>query len=339
MSELRKIAVSVIIPIYNSGKYIEEAIRSVLDQTLEDIELILVNDGSTDESADICLDFFNKNENVIFLDQKNSGVSIARNNGLQKAKGEYVYFMDSDDTIDKNFLKSSFEIAKIENSDIVVLGDFFCKRISRVLVLPTCAQIIRLDFLNQCPEIRFPKNIQPCEDGLFSHQLLTLTKKVSLNPSAIYNYRQHEEQNHVRINRDSWKVLNQIPTWFDILENFYSQYDLYKTNAYQLGLFMEHEPFEFRYLEMNLDDEQKKKLFDLIHDFMKKNVFPYLKEKDKRKLSLNFIYFLKSENHLQFDKFYKRHCKFVETKRKIVMGLIGLFPGRKNKEKLIKWFC
>ena len=94
------IIVSVIIPVYNVEKYISEAIESVLNQSLIDIEVILIDDGSTDNSLLICEQFLQKESRIKLLKQKNSGVSNARNNGLNLAIGKYVFFMDSDDTID-----------------------------------------------------------------------------------------------------------------------------------------------------------------------------------------------------------------------------------------------
>lgn len=91
------IKVSVIVPVYNVKDYLERAVDSLLNQTLSEIEIILIDDGSTDGSGDICDKYAEKDKRVIVLHQKNSGVSAARNNGLKLAKGEYIGFVDSDD--------------------------------------------------------------------------------------------------------------------------------------------------------------------------------------------------------------------------------------------------
>ena len=90
---------SVIIPIYNCEEYLEECVDSVLGQTIgsEKIEIILVNDGSTDNSAEICKEYEKKYNNILYIEQKNQGVSAARNNGLKHASGELINFIDSDD--------------------------------------------------------------------------------------------------------------------------------------------------------------------------------------------------------------------------------------------------
>lgn len=331
-----KISVSIIIPVYNVELFIAEAIESVLSQSFAEIELILVNDGSQDDSASICGDYARRDNRIKFLDQENSGVSIARNNGLLHAKGEYIYFMDADDTIDINLIRTSYEVAKQEDSDIVIIGAYYCRRVPRVPALPTCAQMIRLNFLNQYPDIRFPQHIQPCEDGLFSHQLLALTSKIGLNPEGIYHYRQHEHQNHVKINANSWKVIRQIPMWLDILDKFYARYDLCQSHALHLVLFMEHEPFEFRYLGMSLDSEQKIFLFDLIKKKMSEDVLPYLKKEKRKYISKPFLLFLNADSPDHFDKVYARYLNDREIKKKRYLYMTKFIPLKNWRRKLRK---
>ncbi len=111
------IKVSVIIPVYNSEKSLEKTIQSLLNQTLEDIELIFVNDGSTDNSLDILKQY---NDKIIIIDQKNSGPGGARNAGIKKATGEYIGFLDSDDTIDIAMYEEMYQKAKEKDFDMVV---------------------------------------------------------------------------------------------------------------------------------------------------------------------------------------------------------------------------
>ena len=97
--------ISIIIPVYNSEKYLNKCIDSVLSQNYNDFELILVNDGSTDRSGEICEEYFRKDKRVTVINQDNRGVSAARNSGLNNARGEWVAFIDSDDYIGDDFLK------------------------------------------------------------------------------------------------------------------------------------------------------------------------------------------------------------------------------------------
>lgn len=97
--------ISVIIPVYNTAAYLYEAIESILKQSLKDIEVILINDGSTDESGDIIKRIATQDKRISYFEQSNQGQSVARNVGLQHATGEYIYCMDSDDIIDLHALE------------------------------------------------------------------------------------------------------------------------------------------------------------------------------------------------------------------------------------------
>lgn len=112
------IKVSLIIPVYNVEKYIRKCLVCAVNQTLKDIEIIVVNDGSTDKSLKIINTFKNMHPNFIVINQENMGLSAARNNGLKLARGNYVAFADSDDYFDLNFLKLLYEAVKKNDSDI-----------------------------------------------------------------------------------------------------------------------------------------------------------------------------------------------------------------------------
>lgn len=110
--------VSVIVPVYNTEQYLMQCLDSILSQTLKDIEVICVNDSSSDNSLEILNKYANKDNRIIVINQLNQGACIARNNGLKAATGEYVGFVDSDDWIDKNFYELLYNSAKEKNADI-----------------------------------------------------------------------------------------------------------------------------------------------------------------------------------------------------------------------------
>lgn len=116
-------AISVIIPIYNQEKYLGKCIWSVLDQTLQDFEIILVNDGSTDNSLMICQKYAKKDDRISIVDKQNRGLAQARKDGFFKAKGDYICFLDSDDYLAPDALALLYGIAKEKNVDMVV-GNF-----------------------------------------------------------------------------------------------------------------------------------------------------------------------------------------------------------------------
>ena len=96
--------VSIIIPVYNNEKYVEKCIRSVMEQTFRNIEIIIIDDGSQDDSVEILNRLAAEDKRIVLVHQENGGVAIARNRGLELAKGEYVTFIDGDDYVAKNIL-------------------------------------------------------------------------------------------------------------------------------------------------------------------------------------------------------------------------------------------
>lgn len=110
--------VSIIVPLYNAEKYLEKCISSIVGQTYRNIEIILINDGSTDRSHEICYKFKTQDPRISYIYQNNSGVSIARNKGLDVSSGEYIMFVDSDDWLDPDYV--SIMVNSIDKNDIIV---------------------------------------------------------------------------------------------------------------------------------------------------------------------------------------------------------------------------
>lgn len=117
-----KIKVSVVVPVYNVEKYLEECLESLIAQTLSDIEIILVDDGSTDSSGGICDQYANRCANVRVIHKVNGGLGSARNAGFDDAIGKYVYFIDSDDYLDINALEVLYEEAEKNDLDILMFS-------------------------------------------------------------------------------------------------------------------------------------------------------------------------------------------------------------------------
>lgn len=118
--------VSVIIPIYNAAPFLNDCLNAILHQTLEDIEIICVNDGSTDESLSILRQFQKEDDRILVIDQKNQGAGAARNAGLDIARGEYLSFLDADDFYEKNMLEEAYLTAKKADADVCVFyADLF----------------------------------------------------------------------------------------------------------------------------------------------------------------------------------------------------------------------
>ncbi len=112
--------VSIILPVYNAQNHLARCIGSILDQTYKNIELIILNDGSRDQSLPVCEEFRARDSRIVLVDKENSGVSDTRNLGLKLAGGEYVQFVDSDDYIDPDFTQHLVEAAEAHHADLVI---------------------------------------------------------------------------------------------------------------------------------------------------------------------------------------------------------------------------
>lgn len=124
MNSSHSALISIIVPVYNTEKYIKKCIESILNQTLHDLEIILIDDGSTDNSLSICQQFQKKDDRIVVLHKDNGGQSSARNMGLDYATAPFIGFVDSDDYIDKNMFNDLYTAIKEFNADIATCGVF-----------------------------------------------------------------------------------------------------------------------------------------------------------------------------------------------------------------------
>lgn len=123
---MRSVSVSIIIPVYNVETYIKACLDSVTKQTFSDYELIIVNDGSTDNSPSIINEYSKEKENIVVINQENQGQSAARNRAINIARGEYIYFLDSDDYIDFDTIETLYTDATLNDLDVLLFnGDTF----------------------------------------------------------------------------------------------------------------------------------------------------------------------------------------------------------------------
>lgn len=119
---MEEILVSIIVPVYNSEKYIQRCIDSLINQTISNIEIILINDGSTDNSLKILNEYAKKDIRIKIIDKENGGVSSARNSGIEVARGRYISFVDADDWCEENMFELMYDMAEKHNCDIVTSG-------------------------------------------------------------------------------------------------------------------------------------------------------------------------------------------------------------------------
>ena len=129
--------VSVVIPVYNAQKYLRECLESVKNQSLKDIQVILVDDGSTDDSIRILEEYVQNDSRFLLIRQKNQYAGVARNNGLRVAKGEYICFFDADDYFEKTMLEEMYQTAITHNSDITICDVYLFDNISKTIQIPS----------------------------------------------------------------------------------------------------------------------------------------------------------------------------------------------------------
>ncbi len=260
--------ISVIIPIYNTGLYLSECIDCIINQTLKDIEIILINDGSYDNSEEICLKYKDKYSNIKYYYQENQGASVARNKGLEIASGEFIYFMDSDDTINDKFLETSYNIAVKEKSDIVITSLNIVNWLnidkSKISWISTCQMFVRKSFLDKHNDVRFIPNMFFGEDPFLAHSMLMLTDNISKNSDAIYHYRRHYFQTSQKILREKDRVLKTIEKWLHIYKEFYDKNKLWKIKE-ELLLYLLCDNIFWFYLCIKWNNKEKELLFNLIH--------------------------------------------------------------------------
>ena len=187
--------VSVIVPVYNTEQYLNRCLDSLINQTLKDIEIICINDGSTDNSLNILKEYANKDNRIVIIDNKHSGVGATRNLGLKKATGTYIGFCDSDDYVDTTFYENLYNFSKQIPYDII--------RGRRVIEINRTSyknpygcivpSLIRKDFLMHI-HVKFPENIQKGEDSYFKRRLYAHQPKVYETPDtkSYYHYMRRE---------------------------------------------------------------------------------------------------------------------------------------------------
>lgn len=202
--------ISIIVPVFNLDKYIEDTIKSLLNQTYKNIEIILVDDGSTDNSADICDKLADTHKNISVIHQKNQGVSAARNAGIAAATGELIGFCDGDDTIDADMYEFLYNLIEKDNADIALcevrfiledgkirniatgqynvwhspdefLVDFFSGKVKMGVATKLFSKKI-------CDKIKFPVGYKTNEDKYFTFLAALNAKNISSKNDAKYNY-------------------------------------------------------------------------------------------------------------------------------------------------------
>lgn len=233
--------VSIIIPVYNSEKYISKCLDSILNQTYKNIEILVINDGSKDNSIDILRDYEKKDDRIVVIDKENEGVAKTRNQGIKKATGDYIMFIDNDDFIDEDYVETY-----LKNTDYdIVIGSYKRTDIndkilfkynldeksiwSKYVVLAPWAKLYKKDFLIK-NNIEF-LNYGIGEDVYFNLLCYSKTNNIKVINDFKYNWFYNNEsvsntkQRGLKKTVDITVLLNNLLTFVD-LNSEYNKYFL-----------------------------------------------------------------------------------------------------------------
>lgn len=247
--------VSIIVPIYNSELHLSRCINSILAQTYTNFELILINDGSSDSSGKLCNDYATKDSRIIVIHKENEGTSSARNKGLEIAKGEYITFIDSDDTISTDYLSTftysyDFEIAGLETignnkaiyvpmsaetlSDDTKIADWFIKDFDAMYLTTICSKIFRTDII-QRQSLKFFTTLKRGEDTIFVYNYLAYCNSIKLISSVVYQYNFDATSIDEKYSLSAKECINHISSKVSSIEKIEKRFNVKLTELKKLA--------------------------------------------------------------------------------------------------------
>lgn len=279
--------VSIIIPIYNADKYLDRCLKSIVNQTYTNLEIILINDGSTDTSLNICKKYAEKDSRIILVNKTNEGVSIARNLGIQKSTGDYIAFLDADDWITSNYIEHLMKPFDVENVDISICKYHVCKEYTMHEIESNCPYQYRnaQDFLLESQQTGNFAVIVPW-GKIFKKKIVTRTyfppKLHFEDEAAVYKFFYNSNQ---------------------IAECDYKAYYYFQSpNGLTKSTYPKHPEDAVKVFEMKYDffkEKNDKKFYQqTLATLLWKCLTLYITKKDKREFAKNKIsQYLKDFNH------------------------------------------
>jgi len=297
--------ISVIVPVYNVEKYLPRCLDSLINQTLKDIEIIVINDGSPDNSGDIIEEYKKKDKRIIYIVQENKGLGSTRNKGVSLAKGEYIYFVDSDDFLELDALEKMYNKAKEENSDIVIcsyknvyddkqedvfidkklIEDTLSNKNNKIFNFVTAwSKLYKTKFLKEL-DISFSPRVW-YEDLSYATKVLVKAKNINYVNEPLYNY--YIRETSIMRSNNILKSLDLIKAFDDIID-FYKNNYLYES-FYEEIEFLAIDHFSSamtRVIKTDCINKEKKEVLIEFDKYLRKHFYNLKGNKYLKQLSNN----------------------------------------------------
>lgn len=258
--------VSIVVPIYNKEKYLQKCLDSILQQTLEDIQIILVDDGSTDESGETCREYEKNDPRVLYIYKENGGTASARNIGLKHANGSYVGFVDADDWIERDMYEKMYNIAADYDADIVfcnvyqgentkgkkvletglhnrkdieraifprVLSSYPNRKTQGTIRWSNCLRLYRKSKIDR-HQINYYLGTKRCEDLAFNFECTLYAEKLYyMGDDFLYHNRYVPDSKSKGYSYDMWPSIKSLLVYLDSVVSQYEAYDFSEQLRYR----------------------------------------------------------------------------------------------------------
>lgn len=327
------IKVSIIVPVYNVEKYLAACLNSLRAQTLKEIEIICVNDGSTDASPSILGEYVKKDKRITVVNQDNAGRSAARNVGMKKATGKYLMFCDSDDKFDRTMCEKMSRVMEENETDVAVCGiaieyeahseikdsddayyqlkfsgkTFVDDTVIRKTDASVCNKIFRRDLIEKY-QLEFPEKLNN-EDYYFYNAYMSIARTCYFLNRKLYKYVRHEGS----IMSDNFKKAIYSPDHLLVAEKLFA---FYKQNNYierHTDLFWTQFSESFWFSYSHSAKKYRKKIQEMAKDFILKNFEEYPPKKRKVKNLVNVI--------LHYNFWYKIKAWLKATAKRVYLKI------------------
>lgn len=318
--------ISIVVPVYNIEQYLESAINSLINQTYKNLEILLVDDGSTDSSPNICDEYAKRDNRIRVFHQKNSGVSCARNLGIDMATGEYIGFCDGDDTVDCDMYEFLYNGIKNNNADISMCDVRFVFENNNIKEIATgketlwnCAKDFSVDFCKNnirigvytklfkseiCKATKFNETLKINEDRLFCYETALKANQIYLNDVAKYSYYRRTNSSSTTCFTEKFNdIITVADMIYDLSEKHFPNSTAYAM-AQKVTFYLRY--YKLAYLRHSIGKfaDKEKYIIETLKKYNSQKGKKYYNKNDKLRLKLlvtnkNLFYLLTK----YFDKF------------------------------------